>query len=1093
MGRKVIALSVLLCMVATSLPAQAQVITAVAHRNTDTDAPEAPQIAGPLAEDSLCYVDRTHQYNDIPAFLLGAEYIMLANDNKNQGTYQLDVTVSKACTICVFVDNRMGGAAGGKGVAPIITGMPWLTKLGFVDSGQDIGIDESGDGSINNYSSVFTLAVKAGTITLGGCTQDSTGNMLGVAVIAPHLTASKPSPADGEEGVAFGLFTWTAGATAALHNVYLGTTPDLGAADLVGPRWRGTTFFYSGTLVPGQKYYWRVDELEADLVTVHAGDVWSFTAASMTAWKPVPQDGLRWIDPNTTLSWKAGKEGFTHDVYFGTDKAAVESGAGTFQGNIFETTWKPALLAPDTTYYWRIDELDADGKKQAGAVWSFTTIREIAIADPSLLAWYKMDEGDGITAVDWSGHGHHATFGSPAPVWALGQFGGALQFAGNGDSVICADGSFLNGLDALTVAVWIKSDTTNTDRGYIDFMIPNSNDDRDMRYDAAGSTGGGTIVQKMGLTVVAADGTTNTVVQLESSNNSQTTEWQHVALVWKSGEALKFYINGNPDAPTANSAATTGTLAGSTTVVIGEGGKDNAGTSWDGLIDEIRIYNKALAQDELQLVMRGDTMLAWDPHPSNGESTDELKAMPLTWQAGEKASQHDVYFGMDRAAVAAATASDTTGIYRGRQKATSFSPTEQLEWGKQYFWRVDEVNSDGTISQGFVWAFTLANYLIVDEFETYSNFSPNRVFQTWVDGWGFSEDEFFPKGNPGNGTSALVGYDPLAGNIMETSIIHGGKYSIPVEYNNVNSPYYSEVDRTWDTAQNWKLGGVTDLSLWFQGYPEGFIQSGTGITMSSAGTDIWNSADQFRFAFKRLTGDGWIVAKVERIDRTDVWAKAGVMIRGTLDAGSRFAYNIVSAASGASFGQRAMTDTAATSAPAIATIVAPYWVKLTRTGDVFKAEISADGKIWTAATADATASSATITVTGQLYIGVCVTSHNTNAKIVTTGVFSNISTSANVTGTWQMAEIGVDSPENSPQNLYVVLQDSAGKTATVTYPNGSNVTTWTEWKVPLSQFTGVNVGAVKKMFIGLGDRKSPQADGAGRMFFDDIRVLKPTP
>ena len=1091
MSRKLVALLVLLCVMATSLPAQAQLITAVAHRNTDADAPENPQIApSPLAEDALVFVDRTHQYNDIPALLIGAEYIMLANDNKNQGTYELDVTVSKNCTIYVFVDNRMGAANGGKGVAPDITGMAWLTARGFVDSGEDIGIDESGDGDIDQYSSAFALAVKPGTITIGGPMQGHDGNMLGVAVVAPRLQASKPSPADKEEGVVMPLFQWTAGQTAVFHNVYLGTTPDLGAAQLVGPRTIGTVFFYGPGLAPGQTYYWRVDEVESNMTTIHMGDVWSFLAASSTAWKPTPQDGFKWIDPNAPLSWKAGKDAFSHDVYFGTDKAAVESGApGAFKENTFFATWKPGLLAPDTTYYWRVDEIAGDGTKKTGAVWSFTTVPPIEIADPDLLVWYKMDEGDGVTAVDWSGHGHHATFGAVAPAWADGRFGGALQFAGTGEDAVCADGSFLNGLDALTVAIWIKSDVTNTDKGFINFMAPSGNDDRDMRYDAAGSIGGGTIVQKMGLSVLLADATTS-IIQLESSNNSETTEWQHVTMVWASGQALKFYINGNQDTPSSNSAAVAGTLTGNTSVVVGKGGKDGAAASWDGLVDEVRIYSKALTQEDIQLVMRGDVLLAWDPSPSNGANTDELKAMPMTWQAGEKASRHDVYFGMDRAAVAAANVSDTTGIYRGRQSGTSFSPAEQLEWGKQYFWRIDEVNNDGTISQGFVWTFSLANYLIVDEFETYSNASPNRVFQTWIDGWGFSEDEFFPKGNPGNGTSSLVGYDPLAGNIMETTVIHGGRQAMPVEYNNVNSPYYSEVDRTWETAQNWKLGGVTDLSLWFQGYPEGFIQSATGITMSSAGADIWGTADQFRFAWKRLTGDGSIIAKVERIDRTDVWAKAGVMIRGTLDAGSRFAYTIVSAASGASFGRREMTDTACASANQ-AGIAAPYWVKLTRTGDVLKAEMSADGKTWTSVGTNAALSSATVTMTGNLYIGLCVTSHNTNPKIVTTGVFSNITTSANVTGQWQMSEIGIDSPENSPQDLYVVLQDSAGKTATVTWPSGSNVATWTEWKIPLTQFTGVNVGAIKKMVIGAGSRKSPQQDGAGRIFIDDIRVMKP--
>jgi hypothetical protein len=858
---------------------------------------------------------------------------------------------------------------------------------------------------------------------------------------------------------------------------------------------QAAVYYHATGLTPGTTYYWRIDEIDADMVTIYTGDVWSFTVASVTAYKPSPADGVKWVFPDAALTWQVGKDAASHDVYFGTDKAAVESGAASaFQKNIYLSTWQPPLLQANTTYYWRVDEVSAGGTKVAGGVWSFTTLPEIPITDPSLLVWYKMDEEAGSTLVDWSGHGRHAKFGAVAPVWTAGHFGGALQFAGNGDSAVCADGTFGNGLDAITITVWIKSDITNTDKGFINFMTPNGNDDRDIRYDAAGGNGGGTNLMKMGL-AVATDATTTTILQLESSNNSQTTEWQHVALTWSSGESLTFYINGNLDAPTDNRAPATGTLTGFTNIVVGKGAKDDAATaSWDGLIDEIRVYNKALSQEEVQLVMRGDVLLAWDPSPSSGASTDELRALPLTWQAGDNASEHDVYFGMDRAAVAQADATDATGIYRGRQRTTSFTPAEQLEWGKQYYWRVDEVNNDGTISAGFVWSFTLTDFLTVDNFESYSNVSPNRVFQTWIDGYGFSEDEFFPQGNPGNGSSAMIGYDPLAGDIMETGIVHSGgsKQSMPVDYNNAESPYYSEVERTWPSPRNWKLGGVTDLSVWFQGYPEGWVQTASGMTITSAGADIWGTADEFRFVFKRLSGDGWIIAKVEQIDRTDVWAKAGVMIRGTLDAGSRFAYNIVSAASGVSFGRREMTDSTCTG-PTSAGVAAPYWVKLTHTGDTLKAEMSVDGKTWTYVGADAAGSSATVTMVGNLYIGLCVTSHNTDPKIVTTGVFSNISTSTNVTGQWQMAEIGVDSPENSPQDLFLTIQDSGGKSFTVSYPAGTNVGTWTEWKVPLSQFTGVNMGAVKKMVLAVGDKKAPKADGAGTLFFDDICLLRPAP
>ena len=125
----------------------------------------------------------------------------------------------------------------------------------------------------------------------------------------------------------------------------------------------------------------------------------------------------------------------------------------------------------------------------------------------------------------------------------------------------------------------------------------------------------------------------------------------------------------------------------------------------------------------------------------------------------------------------------------------------------------------------------------------------------------------------------------------EQTIIHGGKQSMPMEYNNVKTPYYSEATRTFDTAQNWTTNGADTLSLWFRGRAAGFMDNGDGTYfMSSSGTDIWNNGDQFRFAYKTLTGDGSMVARVDSVANTNVWAKAGVMIRQSTDPGSTHAF-----------------------------------------------------------------------------------------------------------------------------------------------------------------------------------------------------------
>jgi hypothetical protein len=288
MYRKSITLIVLVVGMFAGL-AQAQLITAVAHRNTDTDAPENPRIATtPLGEDAVVFVDRTHQYNEVPAFLVGAEYIMLANDNKNQSAYELDITFSRDATLYVFVDNRMGGAAGGLGVAPIITGMPWLTNMGFADTGEDIGIDESGDGDIDQYSSIFSLAVNAGTVTIGGNTQGHGGNMLGVAALprSPATIARGPAPEDGAVDVPRDVvLAWQPGEGTTTRDVYLGTEFDdvndaavTGAMDaLVSQGQADLTFQPENPLAYGQTYYWRIDEIDAISSEATKGTVWSFT------------------------------------------------------------------------------------------------------------------------------------------------------------------------------------------------------------------------------------------------------------------------------------------------------------------------------------------------------------------------------------------------------------------------------------------------------------------------------------------------------------------------------------------------------------------------------------------------------------------------------------------------------------------------------------------------------------------------------------------------------------------------------------------------------------------------------------------------
>jgi hypothetical protein len=208
--------------------------------------------------------------------------------------------------------------------------------------------------------------------------------------------------------------------------------------------------------------------------------------------------------------------------------------------------------------------------------------------------------------------------------------------------------------------------------------------------------------------------------------------------------------------------------------------------------------------------MRGDPLVAWKPSPDNRSTVDVEKAkLGLSWSAGDTATQHDVYFGTNQATVAGATASDTTGIYRGRKAVASYTPTEALACGSgPYYWRVDEVKADGTISAGAVWSFSVANYLVVDDFEAYNDLDEkdagsNRIYLAWIDGYGTTTN------------GAVVGNmnPPFAE--TRRAYVHGGSQAMPLAYDNNRKS--SQATRTLTAGKDWTRESVANLSLWFRG------------------------------------------------------------------------------------------------------------------------------------------------------------------------------------------------------------------------------------------------------------------------------------
>ncbi len=184
--------------------------------------------------------------------------------------------------------------------------------------------------------------------------------------------------------------------------------------------------------------------------------------------------------------------------------------------------------------------------------------------------------------------------------------------------------------------------------------------------------------------------------------------------------------------------------------------------------------------------------------PANG-AVDVTQTPVLTWTPGLGAS-HEVYFGTD------ASSLELKGS--GNLGSESYD-TGQLEWNTTYYWRIDEANNANADSPwtGPLWSFTTANFLIVEDFESYNDLDPadegsNRIFLAWVDGFD----------NPAlNGS--VVGYatPPFA----EQTIVHGGLQSMPMSYDNAVGK--SEATLTLTSNRDWTVNGVSTLTIWFRG------------------------------------------------------------------------------------------------------------------------------------------------------------------------------------------------------------------------------------------------------------------------------------
>ena len=706
-----------------------------------------------------------------------------------------------------------------------------------------------------------------------------------------------------------------------------------------------------------------------------------------------------------------------------------------------------------------------------------------------LIGWWKLDEGFRSSFADSSGYGHDGTMDPPNEnkvKWAIdGYKGSALQFLTSTAPFTICDANITPGLLDIaesTFSFWKKTPADYQEWGPALVLIGEQLD-TDFELNDAGVP---LIFSEPDEDANGYPGDWSTVSDVILNDD----QWHHITVTCSaSNQLMVYYLDGEMEAASDPNWNLSDPVL---TVRIGGPRSSEERRMWRnyiGTIDEVAVFNHALTAEEVALIYRFGPMpttKASNPYPSDGR-TNITRDVILSWDMGTHGDKHDVYFGTDLNDVNEATKSDPRGVLVGESlDSTAFDPlgTGLLEFGKTYYWRVDEINDTEPNSpwKGDLWSFTTANFLLVDDFENYND-TDNIVYNTWSDYYV-------------NNTGMTVGYiEPPS---IEKDIIHLGKQSMPLQYDNdgtinegteiekTGTLYYSEAERHWDEPQDWTREDIESLTLWFRGHPaqvSGFVEEPAGTyIVKGIGEDIWDRSDQFHFAYKQLNGAVKMTAKVDSLENTDPFAKAGIMVRDTLDANARYFALFMTPENGVRFQYRTSVGDI-TDRQFDPNVSVPYWIKFERTsGGLIRAYYSPDGSDWTRFNLQQ------VTLANPLYVGLAVTSHN--PVVVCEARFSNVSFPDTTVGPeWASQDIGLLTNDVEP--MYVVLNDNA-----LIYhddPGASLIDQWTEWNIPLQRFSdlGVNLNNINSLGIGIGNRDNPQSGGKGIIYIDDIRLYRP--
>ena len=702
-------------------------------------------------------------------------------------------------------------------------------------------------------------------------------------------------------------------------------------------------------------------------------------------------------------------------------------------------------------------------------------------ARADLVAHWRFDETSGTIAHDASGNGHDGTI-TGDPKWGAGKIGGALEFNGTGDVVEL--GAFDVVGPGITLAGWLKPNSFGINDGRV-LTKADEWGENDHWWMLSTISEAGEI--RLRFRLKTTDGQ-NTTTLIASSGVVEVGEWQHAAATWD-GTTMRLYLNGEEVGSTAKGGDAVATDA-SVNASIGSQPSEAYATDishinkfFHGFLDDVRLYNGALSQDEIQILMEasGGYPFAFGPTPADGTVYPDTW-VNISWSPGDFAVSHDIYMGDNFDDVNAGAESTFQVNQTGTFMVVGFPGfpfPDGLVPGTTYYWRIDEVNDTEPNSPwiGPVWSFSIppTTAYVPDPADGAESVNLN-VELSWTAGFGaklhtvYFGDNFDDISNATGGLPlGTATYSPGMLELAKTYYWRVDEFDIVETYKgNVWSfttegavaalnPANGAVDVTQTPILTW-TPGVNGASheIYFGSDASSLELKGSGNLGSESyepGLLEWNTTYYWRVdeanstnADSPWTGPLWsfttanflIVDDMESyndLDETDPGSNR--IYLAWLDGFENPAINgSVVGNFDPPFAEQTIVHSGLQSMP--------------------MAYDNAVGK-----------SEATLTLTSN---------RDWTVKGVDTLTI------------WYRGSSG-----NAAENLYVALNGNA--VVNNDNPDAATRTSWTEWNIPFQAFAdqGVNLANVTSITLGLGNKNNPVAGGSGMMYFDDIRLYTPVP